>query len=96
MTNQPYQTYKPGGKAPISGILLLIIMTTIAGVIVGLIAAGVAQFVYLVLAFPIFMITIGTVIVGQTGKAGKIRNRPVLTLAGFWMGMVRKHWVGKF
>lgn len=95
---QVYSTYKPSGKAPISGIIFLLIATTILGILTGLIASGIAQFVYLIIVFPIFMITIGVGIVGKVSQWGKIRNQLVIAFFGLWVGMLiyGSYWTGEY
>ncbi|MEM9953312.1 MAG: hypothetical protein AAF846_17025 [Chloroflexota bacterium] len=93
-----YRDYKPSGKAPFSGVLSAFIITTIVSIILGLVAAGVAQFVYLVFVFPIAMIGLGAVTVENSAKAGKIRNRLVFVLLGLWSGALiySTYWTGEY
>lgn len=63
-----------------------------------MVAAGIAQYVYLVFVFPVVMITFAVWVVSQLGRMGKIRNRLLLALSAFWMSilMYGSFWTGEY
>ena len=98
MSQSSFRKYKSSGKFSFGGLILLLLATTIGGVLIGAVAAAIAQYVYLVLAFPLAMIITAAILIGKIAKAGKIRSWLLSFLAGLWMAvmMYGSYWTGEY
>jgi hypothetical protein len=78
------RAYKPSGKVPIGGFLLLLIATLIGSIVTGLILFAVEYYLnlYLVFVFPILAGFIAAAFMMAAIQVGKIRNRWVPFLLG--------------
>lgn len=77
--------YRASGKAPIGGIILLLVLTVVGGVAIGAAAYFISKLIYLIILFPLVMAVLGGAIVNFGIKLGKIRNGFVALLFGVLM-----------
>ena len=72
--------YRPSNKAPLLGIMVLVIYTLVGAITLGAIVFGVSQIIYLIALFPLIIGAIGGAIVAAAVKRGKVRNSAVAIL----------------
>ncbi|NWF68599.1 MAG: hypothetical protein HXY40_05910 [Chloroflexi bacterium] len=84
------RAYRPSGKVPFFGLLLLFVAGVVAAVLTGGLAFFISyQFnIFLVCIFPIFMGFIGGLFLSGAVKLGKVRNPLVATIFGLLTGIL--------
>ncbi|HEX2619737.1 MAG TPA: hypothetical protein VHL11_06310, partial [Phototrophicaceae bacterium] len=80
--------YRSSGRAPILGVILLLLLTVIGGVAIGAVAYFISKFIYLIVLFPLVMIALGGGIISFAVKRGKIRSRPITLIFGVLMAVL--------
>lgn len=82
------QAYRSSNKAPVSGLLMLLVSILVGGVIIGALVYGIAHFFYLIVLFPIIMGALGGIVVASAMSRGKIRNPLIGVVGGLLIGCV--------
>ncbi len=84
------RTYRASGKAPVTGFILLLLLTVIAGVGVGLLLFAIDWYLqfYLVLVFPLIAGILVGGILGLGVKVGRVRSAVIAGLFGLIAGLL--------
>ncbi len=81
------EEYHSSGKAPVSGVLLLALVSIVGGPAIGLVVFALSNFLYLLILFPIAIAVVGVVAITAAVVKGKVRNPLIATLFGLVMGL---------
>ncbi|MEL6526539.1 MAG: hypothetical protein AAFQ07_12610, partial [Chloroflexota bacterium] len=97
-SQQAFRAYKMSGKVPFIGTTMALVGILIGGIISGLIVAGIAQLIYLIVVFPLVMAFAGVFLVTGLGTWAKIRNLWMCALLGLVAGAIvySSYWVGEY
>lgn len=82
------KSYRPSRKAPLSGLLLLILFVLVGGIVIGGILFAASRIIYLVVLFPVIAGFVAGTVMTVGVLQGKIRNPFIAIVFSLAMGIV--------